>query len=411
MKIILLPRLCLVFILFITSFQVAAQITNPETSFKNVQELARLNDFETAIDQIKILVKAYPENEDFQLYMARLYFWKKEYENANNVLTPLFANEKLRQELVDLQLQIYLGSQDYEKLLNLSRKALELFPAQVDQYRIYLAIALEKTGNPAEAIEILSRVSTQSELYDSASYLRTELLRRQKNHITIGYLNTSFSNPGTSPWHLAHLEYARKGISIPYALRVNYGHTFGNSAIQGELDAYPKLSKNSYLYLNLGLSDKNSVFPGLRMGGEYYYTFRNLSSSAGARYLKFSTAEILMFTGSISASFGNYQIGYRPFLISENSDWFASHAVKIRRSFDSPEAYVQLDLQYGGVPYYFIVSNDLLRMNSYRAGINMQFRISDNFFAQPILMYEREEYTPANFRNRFNAQLNLSTRF
>ncbi|QED36634.1 YaiO family outer membrane beta-barrel protein [Antarcticibacterium arcticum] len=407
---ILFYRFCIVFICLTSCFPAVSQ-TNPETSFENVRELARQNDFDTAIAQMEILVAAYPENDDFRLYLARLNFWNKDYEKATNELTPLFAAEKLKQEPVDLQLQIFLASQDYEKLLNLSKTALEIFPSQGDQYLLYQALAMERTGDSAAAIEVLSQVSLNSELFKSASYLRTELLGRQKNLITIGYLNTSFSNPGASPWHLAHLEYARKGIKIPYSLRVNYGHTFGNSAVQGEVDAYPKISKNSYLYLNLGFSDNNSVFPGLRMGGEYYYNFKKLSSSAGARYLKFSAAEVLMFTGSVSAVLGDYQLGYRPFLISENNNWFVSHALKFRRSFDSREAYVQLDLQYGGIPYYFIVTNDLLRMNSYRAGINLRFRIADNFFVQPILMYEREEFTPANFRNRFNTQLNLSTRF
>lgn len=398
-------------IFFISLTPAVAQIVNPENEFKKARDFAAENALEKAISNMKDLGAQYPKNREYTIYLGRLYFWNKDYIKSKNTLLPLISGEIFEQEVLDLLLQVDLASGDFSGLLINSAKAIALFPENIDQYTIYRAIALEKTGETALGLETLSLVSPKSKFFDSAAYLRSEILGRQKNLITIGYLNTSFSNPGNSPWHLAHLEYAKKGNLVPYSIRFNYGNTYGNSALQGEIDAYPKVSSNSYLYFNAGLSNNNLVFPSLRLAGEYYYNFKKLSSSAGARYIKFSSAEVFIFTGSISASSGNYQLGYRPYLISESKTWFVSHAVKLRKDFPNSESYVQLDLQYGGLPYYFVVNNDLLQLNSYRAGINFRFRFRDNFFIQPILMYELEEFSPKEYRNRFNIQLNLSTRF
>ena len=79
--------------------------------------------------------------------------------------------------------------------------------------------------------------------------------------------------------------------------------------------------------------------------------------------------------------------------------------------FEEKEAFVQLDLQYGAVPYYFFVNEEFLRTSAFRVGVNCRFRVSNNFFIQPIFMFELEEYIPKEFRNRYNTQLILSKRF
>lgn len=185
----------------------------------------------------------------------------------------------------------------------------------------------------------------------------------------------------------------------------------GVSSMQGEIDIYPKIGKKSYLYLNAGASDGKSIFPGVRIGTELFHDFKKLTVSLGGRYIHFNTAQVIMLTGHLGRNFNSYHISYRPYIVYQNGNWFDSHILNLRKSFEQKETYIQLELQYGAVPYYFFITDEFLRTTSYRAGINCHIRIKDNFFIQPILMYEFEEYFPSNYRNRFNVQVILSKRF
>jgi YaiO family outer membrane protein len=149
----------------------------------------------------------------------------------------------------------------------------------------------------------------------------------------------------------------------------------------------------------------------VRLGTEFYQNFNNYSTSIGARYLHFNQSQVTMFTGHLGRSFHSFNISYRPYLLSLSDNWFSSHILNFRKSFEEKEAFVQLDLQYGAVPYYFFVSQEFLRTSAFRVGVNCRFRVSDNIFIQPIFMFELEEYIPKEFRNRYNTQLILSKRF
>lgn len=391
--------------------QVFAQVGNPDSLYTEARKNAENKNYDLSIEQINKLVSAYPENMDYSTYLANLYYWSEQYDLAQKQALQIFNNSSSNEETLNLLVRIELAGGKSKDLLKHSEQGITLFPGNKDFYILHKAQALEQLGRDKEALLTLEEIDKGSDYFPNAQYIKTQILRKQKNMVSVGYLNTSFSNPGFPPWHFGMIEYMRKTKNNAFVGRVNYGSLFGTSGMQAEIDAYPKLGKNKYLYLNTGISNGSTVFPLFRFGAEYYQDFKKYSTSIGGRYLHFENAKVLMFTGHIGRNFNTYNLSYRPYLVTINGDWFTSHIISLRKTFEEKESFIQLDLQYGAVPYYFFVSNEFLRTNALRAGINCRFRVSDNFFIQPILMYEFEEFVPNEYRNRYNVQLILSKRF
>ena len=403
--------LILFFFIPLLSVGVLAQEADPDVLFSTVKKSAELKKFDQAITQIEALISSYPENLDYSIYLVRLYYWSGNYNLAQSLAENIIAKNPTNEEVYRLLIKIELAAGNYPQVLMHSNNGMSLFPDDTNFYKFHKAFVLQQLNNDSEAILILNNIQKTSNLYKDAQYLKTQILKKQKNVFSVGYLNTSFSNPGFSPWHFAAAEYMKINKKGAYAGRITNGNLFGISALQVEIDAYPKVGKNSYLFLNVGLSDGKSLFPALRLGGEFYYDFKKFNFSLGSRYLQFSTSGVLMFTGHTAINFNQWKLSYRPFLVSQNKEWFPTHILNLRKSFENKEAYIQLDLQYGALPFYFFTTNDLLRLNSIRTGFDFKFRMHDNLFLQTTFMYELEEFVPKELRNRYNIQLNLSKRF
>lgn len=392
------------------AFRSSGQTENPDSLFQVVRLLAEQKAYSQAIDRLAVLHEQYPKNTDYTIYLARLYFWSGSPVQVREMVSPLVAAELPNEEALLLLIQTELSEERYTDVIQLCDKGILFFPATKNNYLLNKATALEKNGLNDDALALLNTIPETWERYSDVIYLKNQILRKQPNLLSISYINTSFSHPGFAPWHLAHLEYMRKTKRNAYAARVTYGSLFGISSVQGEIDAYPKIGNRSYIYLNTGASN-GSIFPVFRFGSEFFQDLKRYSLSAGGRYLHFKTTSVVMFTGHFAVQFSNWKATYRPFLTGQEKSWLLSHTATVRRTFEKTESYVQLDLQYGGMPYYLLSNDEFSRIAAYRAGINCRFRMDNHIFIQPVFMYEREEFIPGTFRNRYTVQLILSKRF
>lgn len=402
-----LMRHMVVIVCLLTAGRALAQ--NEDSLFARARELAFADRFDEAIPLLDALLEKDPMQSDYRIFLARVYYWNAEYQRADSLLTPLTDLSPPDKEAVDLHEKVLSVDSLYERQIALEDRAIRLFPDFADGYRFQKAIALKSLGKNEEALRELDSISICFNRYD-IDYLRMSILLLRSNTVSAGWLLTAFSPEGFAPWNFLHVGYEHRFARWSLAPRVNYGRLFGKEAVQVEADAYVRLRRQSYLYLNAGGSDRNTVFPVMRLGAEYYAgPVKFLSLSAGARYLRFSEDDVLLLTGHAGWNLKHSTFSYRPFVLAEKKV-LLSHVLAWRRNLLS-ESYVQLELQYGTVPYYFYTQNEFVRTGAYRAGVSGRFRLGSHFFVQPVLMYEYEEYVPDAFRSRFNMQLILSKRF
>lgn len=408
-KILLIGWLCLV---GISAVPVQGQFTSPDSVWAFARKLAENKKYGPAIDLMESLVMDNPQNGDYGLYLARLYSWSEKPDAAFKVMERFGWGDSPSGEPLEVLIQIQTQRGKTDEVIALCKSAQEEFPSRFDEFQLKKANALAAAGRDQEALSALNSIVAGSESANGATYLRTQVLKKRKNAISAGYLIALFDDPQFDPLQLAHLEYTRKIRNHAVVGRLNYGNMFNEKALQAEVDGYIKLAKSNYVYLNTGFSDGKSVFPVVRLGGELYHEKKHYSLSAGGRLLHFDNNNTAgMLTGHLAGHWHNWSLTYRPFWVKIDRGWLMSHAVNVRKTFEAQEAFIQADLQYGSLPYYFFTTEVFSRLDAYRLGIHGQFRIKEHFFVHPILMYEWEEYFPDQFRNRYNCQLILTKRF
>jgi YaiO family outer membrane protein len=199
-------------------------------------------------------------------------------------------------------------------------------------------------------------------------------LAEKPNKVSADYTLDLFQrSQDYGPWHMISLDYSHKFSFMSLIGRANYAaRDFGSGPKQGiqfEIDAYPKIKKGLYGYMNLGFSP-SSIFPVLRAGLEPYFGLPwSMETSIGIRYLQFSTA-VFILTGHLGKYYSNYWFSIRPFLTFKPEGPSISGIFLARRYFADADNYLTLILGYGSSPEELISTQEIERASSYKAGLD-----------------------------------------
>lgn len=215
-----------------------------------------------------------------------------------------------------------------------------------------------------------------------------------------------------SPWHLTSAAITARTRIGSVIGRVNHARRFGREGTQVELDAYPKLARGVYAYVNGGYAP-DGLFPEWRAGGEVFGSLPgSWESSVGARWLQFGTRDVVIYTGSVGKYVGNYWISARPFVTPKENGTSASATVTARRYFSDRNDYVGLSFGYGSSPADEVLAEvDLDHNESWKMGLEGERPIVAPLRLTWRLSYDREAYPLQDPRNRLGLKLGLERDF
>ncbi|MBA3656442.1 MAG: YaiO family outer membrane beta-barrel protein [Gemmatimonadaceae bacterium] len=221
---------------------------------------------------------------------------------------------------------------------------------------------------------------------------------RDSGSLVVDYGYTTFRGD-IDPWRLASLSLSRRTDRGSIIGRLNFANRFSTSGVQVEMDAYPRLSRNTYAYLNAGYSAAD-IFPTWRAGGELYGNFpRGLEASLGFRHLRFGGPPVTLFTGTVARYIGNYWISARPFVRFKDSGTSLSAGLTARRYFADGDHYVGATVSYGSSPSDRVTPDAVERTNSFSAGIHGSSGISHRTLLTWSAFRDREELDAGRIRN------------
>jgi len=227
-----------------------------------------------------------------------------------------------------------------------------------------------------------------------------------KTYVALDYSYVTFHGD-IDPWRLASLSLGRSTSKGALIGRVNYANRFATSGLQFEADAYPRLSRRIYAYLNAGYSDAD-IFPMLRFGGELFANLSNAwEASAGFRELRFSDSPVTLYTGSVGKYVGNYWLSLRPFLRFKKSGNSASAGLTARRYFADGDHYFGGRLNYGSTPSDRITPDELTRTDSFSADLHGSGGPWLDVLGTWSLGYDREELAHAQIRRSWTGTAGL----
>lgn len=398
-------------ILLATQFSIAQNFSNNEL-FQQARQMAFSEDYKGAIQLLSSLHEENPENSDYSIFLARVYGWEKNYPQAISILEKVITkNFSFPQEALEVMTTIQMWAGNYSEVLKYSNLGIEKTEDPI--FKVQKAKALVFLNRPHEAKKVLSEVLDVNKSNETALGLYTEIVQNYTHVFSASYTNTTFSSPPGVPWHSAWIYYKTNLGKIPVLAKYQFGKIYDRKGSQIEIEAYPKIARSGYFHLNAAVGLNNEVFPEFRAGAEYYHSINSkFDVSGGGRLLAFDSQNVYLLTGQVGYTTSkNLKFIYRPYGALTNDTWNLTHSLSLAISNPLKENIWRLDLQYGSIPYEYITESSFSNLETFRIGLQHQWRVSGNLLLCPIFMYENEEFLPSENRNRFNLQLITIFRF
>ncbi len=290
-------------------------------------------------------------NSDVALLLGRTYAWDGKYDSARVVFNEVLINKPENMEVLGAFADVEYWSENYSKAVEYCDMALQK-DSVAEEFILKKARILNSNEKFEEAVTTLKDFVCKHPGYaDVMRKLKEYRLDLMRNKIKVAYTFDFFDkNFNRDPWQITALSYGRKTKLGSVIARVNYANRFGYKAYQYEIDAYPKLSENSYYYVNYGFSN-NSLFPKNRMGLEWYHNFpKAYEGSIGMRMLIFNASNVDIYTATIGKYVGNYWLSMRSFVTPGTDGTSVSGSLQMRRYYSDPENYYGLRMSYGVSP-------------------------------------------------------------
>lgn len=324
--------------------------------------------------------------------------------------TDLSAQERPQltpDSLFSLARKAAFSEKNYIKAISLSKEALAQIP-DYNEVQIFLARVyfwnhqIDKALAEAQKLQL---VYPQNE--EVLQLLKNIQSQNVRNRIWISYdfvhfdkgYNAALHN---SPWHLISTQYMRFTARGPLIARINYANRFQKNGLQAELEAYPRLSKHLYSYVELGVSPDFPVYPKFRAGGSLYGILpKQFEVELGSRYLQFDAQNWIYVVG-VSKYEGNYYFNLRSFLTKNGTN---SYNFTGRYYLGSADAYVSMTLGTGVSPdesQRNVLLNTETKLKAYRLIAEYRRVVKEKNIVGVLISGQRDELSPKAFGHQLN---------
>ncbi len=405
----------LIFFLAI-SFQVKSQ--NPLSSdelFTNARHAAfEEKDYPKAKELAFEALEKSPNYADIDIFLGRIYSWNHQYDSARIHFSKVLdakPNEDASTAYADLE----YWNDNYQNSLEICNKALVSYPNS-EGLLLRKAKNLKKLKRYKEAAGVTEQILKTNKKNTAALALANSLRDAASvNKISISYENSSFDKQFDKAWNLGSISYSRQTKLGSVIARINYANRFATNGLQGEVDAYPHISKTFYGYLNFGYSGNVGVFPNYRAGFSLYANLPNsFEGEVGFRYLYFTSATNI-YTASIGKYWKSFLFTARTYITPSTTDLSQSYSIATRYYLKGADDYLGLTLGTGISPddnnqnIQYSYKQNKLSSRKISADFNHTF-LKWNIISLSAGLIN-QEYKPSVKGNQFNISVGLSHRF
>jgi YaiO family outer membrane protein len=355
-----------------------------------------------------------PQYSDIQVFLGRLYSWQKQYDTAifhfQKVLTYAPGNEEASIAYTDVE----YWNDNYDKALLVCNDGLAANPSSADLW-LRKAKILNALKEYKEASLITNNLLKLNK-HNTAALALASSLRDVAivNKIGFSYDYTHFDKQFSQAWHLGSIGYSRFTRIGSLSANINYASRFGNSGWQGEVDAYPRISKTFYSYVSVGYSPGESVFPTYRAGFSLYANLpRSYEAEAGIRYLNFGSSTYI-YTFYLGKYYSNFLFGGRTYITPGAGGASQSYSLSARYYFKGADDYIGLAAGSGISPddrATSILYNNKNKLTSGQASLSFNHTISKVNIVSIKTGWISQQYKTDETGNQFNISLGLQRRF
>lgn len=329
------------------------EITDPDELFKKARNAAfTLKDYDLAISIARKALKGSPNYADIRIFVGRIYTWTDKPDSARMELQTVLKQKPDYEDALMAITDLEYWNDNYEKALEYCYQGLGYHPDSRELILKKIKI-LKAKGDYVDAYNTANELLIKNPADATIRVLLDDIKEASAlNKIGIGYNLVWFDKgyPSRTPWQITSLDYTRMTKIGSVTARWNYGKRFGNTASQFEVDAYPHLAKGLYAYTNVGISDKQAVFPRFRAGLSLYKSLPySAEAELGARYLHFSS-NTWIYVGGLSRYYKSFWFYGRVIVVPGDNSYSRSLSLITRYFVRGADDYFHLGVNYGFSP-------------------------------------------------------------
>lgn len=371
-------------------------------------------DYHLAIELSKRALAISPAYLDIRIFLGRVYTWSGKLDSARTCFEEALKQKPDYEDASSAYADLEYWNDNPTKALAICDSGLHYHPdSRILQLK--KAKSLAALTRYVEASTITTNLLVADPKDSEARTLAQSIAEMASvNKIGFRYDYVGFDRQFANAWHIAAIQYSHGGKAGSIIGRFNYGYRFQTSAAQLEVDAYPRISKTFYSYVNAGFSDSTGVFPKYRAGFSLYANLpKSFEADAGFRYLYFSNATWI-YTGSIGKYYKSYWFNFRTYITPGNSNISQSFAFTTRYYFGGVDDYLHLLLSTGLSPddrTNNVQLNNVYKLKSKGVTIGYNKSIKKKNILFVNFAYTHQEYLPKTFGNQYNLAVGFQRRF
>jgi len=366
------------------------------------------------ISTLKLALEKSPDYADIRLFLGRVYTWNDNLDSARFQFNQVIAKDPKNIEAYSAIFDTEYWNNNYARALDYANQGL-LYDPSSSELLIKKAKALNALKDKKQALAVLKNYSKDNPIQDTdtvKSYY--DLLRKQdtKNLIDLSYEYVYFDKRFDDPWHYTSLDYTRNTSIGSITGRLIYSNRFRKDGLQGEIEAYPSITKGIYAYVGAAYSQAD-IFPRFRGGISLYYTLpKSFDAETGFRYLDFNPNKTYIYVLAIGKYTGNFYFNLKSYISPDVEVFSHSYTLSARYYFSDRFNFVGVQVGTGISP------DDKARniigegnLHTYKFGINYSRDLFSNFTVAASGLWFYEEYRTNEWGNQIGLGISLIKRF
>lgn len=334
---------------------------------------------DSARTEFRYVINAHPDYEDAYVAITDLEYWNNRPDTALQYVEQGLQYHPRSEELLLRKARVLLAKKQLQDAAQAAAQLLAINPSN------------------AAARALLSSIRDQV----------------RKNKIDLSYDYTYFDKRFDQPWHLVSVGYSRQTKLGTVTGRVNYGHKFGEDGVQGEVEAYPRISPTFYAYVNGGYSG-SGIFPKYRGGFSLYANLpASFEGELGFRYLYFDES-VWVYTASLGKYYKNFWFNLRTYLTPGEGELSRSFAFTTRYYTAGADDFITLGIGTGISPddqrnnINYSINTSLI---SYKFNLGYQRTVGRQNIIGAMATWYYEEFREKTYGNQVNIGIILQRRF
>jgi len=376
-------------------------------------------DYQRAIALCQQALQQSPDYLEIRTFMGRLYTWIDAMPEARHQFLLVLGKDSTNKDALSAVTDLEFWNDHPSQALLYCNTALRHYPTDGD-FQLRKARILNDLKLTTEAYAVVAQLLLTSPDNADARALADRLKwAASKNMVSVGfdylYFNRNYNDAlHKSPWRSASIAYSRSTRLGSLTGRLNYANRFGSTGFQTEVDAYPRISKTFYSYVNLGVSGSEPVFPRFRAGFSLYANLPNsFEAEAGFRYLKF-TNETWIYTLSLGKYMKSFWFNLRTYLVPGSNDISQTYMGTVRYYYGMADDFVAVSGGTGISPdesRNALLGQAVQKLGSQRASVEFRKSIRRRWVPSVVASWFAEEQTSRPRGNQWGVDFVLRHHF